>query len=41
MGEAELAALEAEVTAWIDAGVAEAEASPLPDPATQLSGVYA
>ena len=41
VGEAELAALDAEVTAWIDAGVAEAEASPLPDPATQLSGVYA
>jgi TPP-dependent pyruvate/acetoin dehydrogenase alpha subunit len=41
VGEAELAALEAEVSAWIDAGVAEAEASPLPDPATLLSGVYA
>jgi TPP-dependent pyruvate/acetoin dehydrogenase alpha subunit len=41
VGDAELAALDADVTAWIDAGVAEAEASPLPDPATQLSGVYA
>jgi TPP-dependent pyruvate/acetoin dehydrogenase alpha subunit len=41
VGEAELQALEAEVTAWIDAGVAEAEASPMPDPATLLSGVYA
>ena len=34
--------LEAEVAAWIDAGVAEAEASPLPDPATHAPrGVYA
>jgi len=41
VGEAELAALDAEVTAWIDAGVAEAEDSPMPDTATQLSGVYA
>jgi pyruvate dehydrogenase E1 component alpha subunit len=40
-GEAELAAIEAEVQAWIDAGVAEAEASPLPDPATITEGVYA
>ncbi len=40
-GEAELAAMEAEVQAWIDAGVAEAEASPLPDPATIMEGVYA
>ena len=28
----ELAAIEDDVRAWIDAGVAEAEASPLPDP---------
>jgi hypothetical protein len=28
------------VAAWIDAGVDEAEASPLPDPGTQLGGVY-
>jgi TPP-dependent pyruvate/acetoin dehydrogenase alpha subunit len=37
----ELAAVEAEVHAWIDAGVAEAEASPLPDPAGLVDGVYA
>ena len=41
VGEAELAGLEAEVAAWIDAGVDEAEASPLPDPGTLLDGVYA
>jgi TPP-dependent pyruvate/acetoin dehydrogenase alpha subunit len=41
VGSAELAELEAEVAAWIDAGVAEAEASPMPDPATLLAGVYA
>jgi TPP-dependent pyruvate/acetoin dehydrogenase alpha subunit len=41
VGEAELAGLEADVAAWIDAGVDEAEASPLPDPASILSGVYA
>jgi TPP-dependent pyruvate/acetoin dehydrogenase alpha subunit len=40
VGEAELAALDTEVTAWIDAGVAEAEASPLPDPATLTERVY-
>ena len=37
----EHAALESEVRAMIDAGVAEAEASPQPDPATLLDGVYA
>ena len=41
VGEAELSGLEAEVAAWIDAGVDEAEASPMPDPATLLGGVYA
>jgi TPP-dependent pyruvate/acetoin dehydrogenase alpha subunit len=39
--EQELAAVEADVHAWIDAGVAEAEASPLPDPSTITQGVYA
>ena len=34
-------AIEAEVQAMIDAGVATAEASPQPDPATLLDGVYA
>jgi TPP-dependent pyruvate/acetoin dehydrogenase alpha subunit len=41
VGSSELGELEAEVAAWIDAGVAEAEASPMPDPATLLAGVYA
>jgi TPP-dependent pyruvate/acetoin dehydrogenase alpha subunit len=41
VGEEELSGLEAEVSAWIDAGVEEAEASPLPDPGTVLGGVYA
>jgi TPP-dependent pyruvate/acetoin dehydrogenase alpha subunit len=41
VGEAELAAVAAETVAWIDAGVAEAEAGPMPDPATVLDGVYA
>ena len=40
VGESELGALEDEVAAWIDAGVAEAEASPMPDPATLLERVY-
>src|SRR6478752_6122038 len=40
VGEPELAALEDEVAAWIDAGVAEAEASPMPDPATLTERVY-
>jgi TPP-dependent pyruvate/acetoin dehydrogenase alpha subunit len=39
--EAELTAIEAEVQAWIDQGVAEAEASPPPDPTTVREGVYA
>jgi TPP-dependent pyruvate/acetoin dehydrogenase alpha subunit len=39
--DAELEAVEAELHAWIDAGVAEAEASPLPDPAGVVDGVYA
>ena len=37
----EQAAIEAEVRATIEKGVADAEASPLPDPATVLDGVYA
>ena len=37
----EHAALDSEVRAIIDAGVAEADASPQPDPATLLDGVYA
>ena len=37
----EHAAIEAEVREMIDAGVAEAEASPQPDPSTLLDGVYA
>jgi pyruvate dehydrogenase E1 component alpha subunit len=41
VGEDELSGLEAEVSAWIDAGVEEAEASPPPDPATLRDGVYA
>jgi len=40
VGESELGALEDEVAAWIDAGVAEAEASPMPDPATLVERVY-
>ena len=40
VGESELGALEDDVAAWIDAGVAEAEASPLPDPASLLVRVY-
>ena len=40
VGESELGALEDEVAAWIDAGVAEAEASPMPDPATVTERVY-
>ncbi len=37
----EQAAIEAEVRATIEKGVADAEASPLPDPDTVLDGVYA
>jgi TPP-dependent pyruvate/acetoin dehydrogenase alpha subunit len=40
VGEAELTALEEDVSAWIDAGVAEAEASPMPDPGTLTERVY-
>jgi TPP-dependent pyruvate/acetoin dehydrogenase alpha subunit len=40
VGEDELAALEDGVAAWIDAGVAEAEASPMPDPVTATDRVY-
>jgi TPP-dependent pyruvate/acetoin dehydrogenase alpha subunit len=40
VGEPELAALEDEVAAWIDAGVAEAETSPMPDPVTLTERVY-
>jgi pyruvate dehydrogenase E1 component alpha subunit len=40
VGESELGALEDEVAAWIDTGVAEAEASPMPDPATLAERVY-
>ena len=39
--EHEFADVEAEVRGWIEAGVAEAEASPVPDPATAPEGVYA
>jgi TPP-dependent pyruvate/acetoin dehydrogenase alpha subunit len=39
--ESELQEIESEIHAWIDQGVAEAEASPQPDPATVLEGVYA
>ena len=41
LGDDEHAAIEAEVRAWIDQGVAEAEASPQPDPSALLDGVYA
>jgi TPP-dependent pyruvate/acetoin dehydrogenase alpha subunit len=41
LGEDEQAAIEAEVHDTIERGVEEAEASPLPDPATVLDGVYA
>src|SRR5205085_1972284 len=41
VGESELAAIATETAAWIDAGVAEAEACPQPDPAALLDGVYA
>jgi pyruvate dehydrogenase E1 component alpha subunit len=37
----EFAAVDAEVHATIERGVAEAEASPMPDPGTVLDGVYA
>src|SRR5436853_2118588 len=37
----EQAAIEAEVRATVEKGVADAEASPLPDPDTVLDGVYA
>jgi pyruvate dehydrogenase E1 component alpha subunit len=37
----EQAAIEAEVRAAVEKGVADAEASPLPDPDTVLDGVYA
>ena len=40
-GEHELGEIEAEVRATIERGVAEAEASPPPDPGTVLDGVYA
>ena len=39
--DGELAEIEAEVRATIERGVAEAEASPRPDPATLMDGVYA
>jgi TPP-dependent pyruvate/acetoin dehydrogenase alpha subunit len=39
--DGELAEIEAEVRATIERGVAEAEASPQPDPATLMGGVYA
>ncbi|HEX5260643.1 MAG TPA: thiamine pyrophosphate-dependent dehydrogenase E1 component subunit alpha [Gaiellales bacterium] len=39
--ESELQEIESEIHAWIDQGLAEAEASPQPDPATVLEGVYA
>jgi TPP-dependent pyruvate/acetoin dehydrogenase alpha subunit len=39
--DGELAEIEAEVRATIERGVAEAEASPQPDPATLMDGVYA
>jgi TPP-dependent pyruvate/acetoin dehydrogenase alpha subunit len=39
--ESELQEIESEIHAWIDQGVAEAEASPQPDPTTVLEGVYA
>ncbi|MDX6591298.1 MAG: hypothetical protein QOJ13_494 [Gaiellales bacterium] len=41
MGAAEHDAIEAEVRETIEAGVAEAEASPMPDASTVLHGVYA
>ncbi len=41
LGEDEQSAIEAEVRDTIERGVEEAEASPLPDPATVLDGVYA
>jgi pyruvate dehydrogenase E1 component alpha subunit len=41
LGEDEEKAILAEVEATIEQGVAEAEASPQPDPATVLDGVYA
>lgn len=41
LGDAEQEAIEAEVRKMIEAGVEEAEASPLPDPSTVLDGVYA
>jgi TPP-dependent pyruvate/acetoin dehydrogenase alpha subunit len=41
LGEDEQAAIESEVHETIERGVLEAEASPLPDPATVLDGVYA
>src|SRR5436190_7886613 len=41
LGESELGEIEAEVRATIERGVAEAEASPPPDPGTVLDGVYA
>jgi len=39
--ESELQEIESEIHAWIDQGVAEAEACPQPDPVTVLEGVYA
>jgi TPP-dependent pyruvate/acetoin dehydrogenase alpha subunit len=41
LGDEEHEAIEADVREMIDAGVAEAEASPLPDPSTVRDGVYA
>ncbi len=41
VGEDEFAAIAAEVHETIERGVAEAEATPLPDPDTLLEGVYA
>ena len=41
VGDGELESVAASIQAWIDQGVAEAEASPQPDPSTILEGVYA
>jgi TPP-dependent pyruvate/acetoin dehydrogenase alpha subunit len=41
LGDDEHAAIEADVRERVEAGVAEAEASPWPDPATVVDGVYA
>ncbi len=39
--DSELSTIEGEIRAWIDQGVAEAEASPQPDPMQVLDGVFA